>query len=178
MAKEAQILEQGFQPKTQGLSGWIPGEIQILRQVFRTETQILIIISSPGICLSALGPAFMLAHSDNHDIEGNPWIQYIVTYYLQGAARVIQWCGDTKLLPLQITTEGGSQQYHDSMLMIPVGPLKPWPTLSFLLLSSIHPSAVLSKIAGGGSIGTVTRGLWSGYWGQMYRGHQELPARS
>ncbi len=26
---------------------------------------------------------------------------------------------------------------------------------------------VLSKIAGGGSMGTVTRGLWSGYWGQM-----------
>ncbi len=61
MVKETQFLDQGFRPETQELSGWqtalnsgfltgnpeIAGEIQILRQVFRTETQILIVIFSP-----------------------------------------------------------------------------------------------------------------------------------
>ncbi len=61
MVTETQILEQSFQPETQELSGiWttldlgfltgkpeIATKIQILRQVFRTEIQILIMIFSP-----------------------------------------------------------------------------------------------------------------------------------
>ncbi len=61
MVTETQILKQGFRLETQGLSNtWttfnldfltgnpeFAGEIQILRRVFRTETQILIVISSP-----------------------------------------------------------------------------------------------------------------------------------
>ncbi len=61
MVMETRFLDQGFRLETQDLSGWrtaldlgfltgnpeIAGEIQILRQVFRMETQILIVISSP-----------------------------------------------------------------------------------------------------------------------------------
>ena len=63
MVMETQFLDQGFRPETQELSGRrtalnlgfltgnpeIAGEIQILRQVFRMETQILIVISSPVV---------------------------------------------------------------------------------------------------------------------------------
>ena len=61
---ETQFLDQGSQLETRELSGRqtalnlgflignpdinIAGEIQILRQVFQTQTQILIVISSPG----------------------------------------------------------------------------------------------------------------------------------
>ncbi len=60
MVTETQLLDQDFQPETQEwqqqtafnlsfLTGnpEIAKEIQTLRQVFQTETQILIIISSP-----------------------------------------------------------------------------------------------------------------------------------
>ena len=64
MVTETEFLDQTFRPETQELSGqqtdlnWgfltgnpeIAGEIQILRQVFRTEIQILIVISSPEFC--------------------------------------------------------------------------------------------------------------------------------
>ena len=59
MVTETQFLEQGF--RTENQEGWttfnlcfltgnpeIAEEIQILRQVFRMETQILIVISSPA----------------------------------------------------------------------------------------------------------------------------------
>ncbi len=60
------ILAKVFRPETQEWSGWrtalnlgflirnpeIAGEIQILRQVFRTETQILIVIPSPALACS------------------------------------------------------------------------------------------------------------------------------
>ncbi len=63
MVMETQILEQVFQPETQGLCGWwttlyfglltenreTAKEIQFLRQVFRMEIQILIVISSPAL---------------------------------------------------------------------------------------------------------------------------------
>ncbi len=62
MLTEMQFLDQGFRPETLELSGRqtalnlgfqtgkpeIDREIQRLRQVFRIETQILIVISSPG----------------------------------------------------------------------------------------------------------------------------------
>ncbi len=62
MVTEMQILEECFHLELQGLSArwktfnlgfWtgnpeIAGEIQILRQVFQTETYILIVISSPA----------------------------------------------------------------------------------------------------------------------------------
>ena len=65
MLAETQILEQAFRLETQQLSGrWktlylgfltgnpeIVAEIQISKLAFRTETQILIVISSPA-CLS------------------------------------------------------------------------------------------------------------------------------
>ena len=44
---ETQILEQGFRTVFWQETQEVPGEIQILRQVFRTETQSLIIITSP-----------------------------------------------------------------------------------------------------------------------------------
>ena len=61
MVTETQILNQGFQLETQGLSSrWttlnlsflmgnpeIAGEIQIPRQGFRMETHIFVVISSP-----------------------------------------------------------------------------------------------------------------------------------
>ncbi len=67
MVTETQFLDQGFRPETQELSSWrralnlafltgnaeMSGEIQILRQVFQTENQILIVISSPGYCTLA-----------------------------------------------------------------------------------------------------------------------------
>ena len=62
MVTETQFLDQVFRPEIQELSGQrtalnlsflignpeIAGEIQILREVFRMETQILIVISSPA----------------------------------------------------------------------------------------------------------------------------------
>ena len=62
MVTEIQFLDQGFRLETPKLSGRrtalylrfltgnpeIAGEIQILRQVLRTKTQILIVISSPA----------------------------------------------------------------------------------------------------------------------------------
>ncbi len=69
MVKDTQILDQGFRPETQELSGqqtalnlgFLTGntemarEIQILRQIFRTETQILIVISSPAyVCIKRI----------------------------------------------------------------------------------------------------------------------------
>ena len=64
MVTETRFLDQGFQLEIQELScqqtvlylGFLTGdpeiavEIQIPRQVFRMETQILILISSPGSC--------------------------------------------------------------------------------------------------------------------------------
>ena len=63
MVTEPQFLDQGVWPETQELSvQWavlnlgfltgtpeIAGKIQILRQVFQTETQVVIVISKPVV---------------------------------------------------------------------------------------------------------------------------------